>query len=350
MISTSILMSFGESLLRYKLWSNLYLNKDSPKDIKIDVEIIANQNETSISRVVDNIYKDLIYVSTTNTISMLDKINFNTLVSSTTTGNKISYLRIFEDTLYGIEKDSGSILRINANDLTLIDKTTRFANNETFNGVSDLSRRHNDIFIADTWNNRVLKFNQDMIFVSSSVTSLSSPTAVAYDGSNVYVFDANNQRIIKFGKDLNYIMETNTNNQILARAAQVYPIPRLKVTDKFLISAYAKYPIGYSFTTLDVVGSYIQIRDKVDMKILKEKELKDNVILTQIFDMDADDKYIYVSSSYTSGGVKAISLQKVSIDNLDFVSGTNQFGHIDSIAVSGYSPTSGVDKIPLGVQ
>jgi len=47
---------------------------------------------------------------------------------------------------------------------------------------------------------------------------------------------------------------------------------------------------------------------------------------------------------------QATSLQKVDINNLDFVSGTNQFQHIDSIAVSGYSPTSGVDKIPLGVQ
>ena len=91
---------------------NIYLNIDLPIDRIIDIELIANQGKTFSKRIIERKYRDVIYVSSVNTISILEKHNFNTLITSRTTGNKINYVRIFEDTLYGIERDSNSILTI----------------------------------------------------------------------------------------------------------------------------------------------------------------------------------------------------------------------------------------------
>lgn len=69
-----------------------------------------------------------------------------------------------------------------------------------------------NIYVADSWNNRIQKFAPDSTFIMKWGTEGSGegqfmlPTAVAVDGTgNIYVTDSGNNRVQKFGPDAGFI-------------------------------------------------------------------------------------------------------------------------------------------------
>ena len=73
-------------------------------------------------------------------------------------------------------------------------------------GPSGLSVLDGSLYVADTWNNRVVRLRtSDLSFVAavgsrgSGPNEFRGPTAVASDGTHLYVADTENDRIEKRG-------------------------------------------------------------------------------------------------------------------------------------------------------
>ncbi len=71
-----------------------------------------------------------------------------------------------------------------------------------FNSLNDVHLFKDRLFVADSVNDTIKVFNQDLVFIKSFGT-VDSPVSFTDDGENLYVSDSNNHRIVVYDRNLN---------------------------------------------------------------------------------------------------------------------------------------------------
>ena len=130
-----------------------------------------------------------------------------------------------------------------------------------------------NIYVADTGNSRIQKFNSDGEFLSSWGTNgfengeLQSPVGIAIYENNVYVVDEKQNSVQKFDNDGNFILKwggsgnengefhepqgitIDANGIVYVADSKNYRIQQFTTDGEFL-SSFGKYAVSYTHLTL----------------------------------------------------------------------------------------------------
>jgi len=161
-----------------------------------------------------------------------------------------------------------------------------------------------NIYVADTGNSRIQKFNSDGEFLSSWETNgfengeLQSPVGIAIYENNVYVVDEKQNSVQKFDNDGNFILKwgaygnengqfikpqgiTINSNGVVYVADSTNHRIQIFTSDGEFLSSFGKYGLGDGTlkTPVDVAvyGDFIYVSDPGDYKI--EKYTSDGIFL-----------------------------------------------------------------------
>ena len=194
-------------------------------------------------------------------------------------------------------------------------------------GTSDLNRpesifiRNNDLYIADTGNNRIIQAtreNGDFRFVREiteikgcEVTKLNSPTDVFVDkDNNIYISDKQNFRIVMVDKDLNWIKEFvkptnpifNQDNDFLPRRITVDVSGRVYANVQNVNKGLVKYEADGTF--VGFVGANqvsITMGEYLWKRFIQSDEQRaatENTVPTEYDNLYMDDDgFIYVTTT-----------------------------------------------------
>ena len=320
---------FDLDIVNKKTWSYCYIGSEMNPDSNFIVDVISNRGKSFIQRTVPSEYDNVIYITSGEVVTKIGKDNYNILVSSYATGNDISRLAVSPSYLYGLNKQLGILYQMELTSMTLVNKVREFSSGDSFSSATSLTTHGDKVWICDTNRNRILEFNDSLVFISSyGNIGLSSPTSITTDGSIFFIYDEGNNSLINLDMTFSILKRIKFNN---------IGSGSISINKDYLIVNYISPESIFEVTTSS--GNTIQLRDKFSLEPLREVSFRNQLPI----EVNSDDDFIISTSS------NPLSINKYRISDLALID-YNQtvFGDIRGMAVNSYFTGDDLKQVPLG--
>lgn len=327
---------FDLGIKNAKTWNRVLVTMQTNPEAQLKIDILENFGRQTIARELNGGYSDFIYISSGQVLRKLKKVDYVIDKDSLTLpGYEINILQPTEDYLYGLNKSTGILFKMELTSMTIEDSISSFASGSTFRNSVGLAVDDKSIFVLQKYGNRVLEFDKNLVFISSYSLEVSSPTGIATDGSNYYVIDSGSKTISRY--DSKFKLKKRVLFSDISFNDEFRSV--ISVNQNYVLTSYRRPPDSplFSFSTATVV----QLRDKFDLNIIKEIEIKNGKSGTIPLNIQTDNEFFYLAISSPA------YLQKYYIDSLDFVSGT-EMGDLDGMGTNNYYVDSSFREIPIG--
>ena len=320
---------FDMGRVESKTWGNAYINMETNPNTEFSIDVISDFKDSVIERKIQKEFNDKLYISSGGFIQQINKTDYKLVRSSDASDKNITALYATKDFLWGLSRQNRTIYKMDLTTNTLLAQTSSFGNLITMSSPTSITAIGKDIFVADHGNNRIIKCNFDLTFISSM--PVSGVRDITSDNNYIYGLNATDREFVKYDSNFNFILRFADN---------IFSSSTLFVTSDYLITALIR---NDDFAAASSSVPVIQLRDKETLQVLKEIRQLNPPANTLPIHIISDGNYIF----YTTTG--SYKLQKYTYKTLDLVDETQLTSSLDGLASNSYFVPNDIKKIPLGV-